>query len=289
MRCLLYLLLVPGFAYGQMTLDEKKAAAEFVISLHDAKSGGYRVDATAEPSLRATSGAVRSLGFLKATKLGVTLPDRLLTSKYVTSHYDSLTGSFKENRSNADVTITSIGLIAAAELEIPISLQQSEKYLRTNAKTFEDVRIAAAAMEIHKLKPKWLDEWITIADSQLNNDGTSGKGTGQARETASVAAMKLRLGYPVANRKRVIEAIVNGQKTDGGWGKADGTNSDLETSYRVMRALHLLKEKPKDSMALTTFLANCRNKDGGYSVVAGGPSTMSGVYYASAINSWLEK
>ena len=77
---------------------------------------------------------------------------------------------------------------------------RSLDYLKANASTFEEVRIGAAALDSLPKKPVWIDAWIKLADTQLNNDGTAGKVDGQARDTASVAAMKLRLGYPLANK-----------------------------------------------------------------------------------------
>jgi len=287
---ILLLFALPSLTAAQMTTDEKKATIAFIMKLHDPATGGYRVDAKTAPGLRATSGAVRSFNYLGGDKLGLTLPNQDKTDAFVNSCYDMTTGSFHEPQGQPDVTITSVGVMTAAELGL-LKLQwpRSAGYLHANAKSFEEVRIAAAALESAKLKPTWLDEWIKIADAQLNNDGTAGKSDGQSRDTASVAAMKLRLGYPVANKVKVVEAIVKGQRADGGWGKANAKDSDLETSYRVMRALHLLKDKPKDTKALKAFLAKCRNPDGGYSVERGKASTLSGVYYASAISKWMER
>ena len=75
---------------------------------------------------------------------------------------------------------------------------------------------------------------------------------------------------------------------DGGFGEAKAEVSDLGSTYRVMRALMLLKEKPKDVAALRKFVTSCRNSDGGYGVTAGAPSSMSGVYYATIVSKWLD-
>jgi hypothetical protein len=37
------------------------------------------------------------------------------------------------------------------------------------------------------------------------------------------------------------------------------------------------------------FVASCRNKDGGYGVKPGDPSTMSGAYYAAIVSKWLDE
>jgi prenyltransferase beta subunit len=262
---------------------EKQATLKYIASLQDATTGAYKVNPTSQPGLRATSGAMRALKLLNGE---VTQKPKVVA--FVQSCYDANSGAFAEPGGKPDVTITSIGIMAAVELGIPEDkFPKAVEYLRANAKSFEDVRIAAAGLESLKKKPDWLDSWIKIADGQLNNDGTSGKGDGLARDSASVIAMRLRLGYPVANKSRVVEAIKNGQRADGGWGKAGEKASDAETSYRVMRALMLAKEKPKDAAKLREFLSKCRNSDGGYAVSPGEASSMSGVYYFAYVTKWV--
>jgi hypothetical protein len=286
MRYALWLLfLVPTAAHGQLTDAEKKATLAYVATLYDSNNGAYKVDAKAKPSLRATSGAVRTYAYLSEKA-----PNAGKNSEFLLSCYDAANGGFHEPGSQPDVAITSIALLAVGDLGLAEEkYPKAVDYLKANAKTFEDVRIGAAALEALKKKPDWLDAWIKIANAQLNNDGTAGKGDGQARDTASVAAMKLRLGYPLANKAKVSEVIRDAQAADGGWTKAGAKSSDLETTYRVMRALMLLKEKPADVGRLNAFLAKCRNPDGGYSVEPRNASTMSGAYYAAAISKWMEK
>ena len=82
----------------------------------------------------------------------------------------------------------------------------------------------------------------------------------------------------------------DGQRADGGFGKADSPSSDLETTYRVMRSFHMLKAAPGDVGRLRAFLDSCRNDDdGGYGVAKGKPSSASGVYYTSIILHWLDE
>ena len=56
-----------------------------------------------------------------------------------------------------------------------------------------------------------------------------------------------------------------------------------------MRALMLLKEKPKDAKKLREFIESHRNKDGGYATKPGDKSSMSGVYYATIVTKWLDE
>src|SRR5262249_24090086 len=120
-----------------------------------------------------------------------------------------------------------------------------------------------------------------------NPDGTYGKGDGVARDTGSAAVVVLRLGGAVSQRDQVVQALKKGQRGDGGFGKEKAPGSDLETTYRVMRAFFMLKERPDDVPGLRAFLAKCRNADGGYGVAPGQPSGVSGTYYAGIIQYWL--
>jgi len=40
---------------------------------------------------------------------------------------------------------------------------------------------------------------------------------------------------------------------------------------------------------LRGFIDACRNRDGGYGVASGKPSTVSGTYYAATIQHWLDE
>ena len=76
-----------------------------------------------------------------------------------------------------------------------------------------------------------------------NPDGTFGKGAEQAYATGGAAAAILRMGMKLDQRDAVIAAIKAGQRREGGWSKDDGP-PDLGSTYRVMRALYMLREKP---------------------------------------------
>ena len=67
---------------------------------------------------------------------------------FVLTCFDPKTGGFAEPGGKPDVPTTSIGVMAAAELGIPKEkYAKSMDYLKENAKTFEEVRIGAAAVE----------------------------------------------------------------------------------------------------------------------------------------------
>jgi prenyltransferase beta subunit len=287
---LLAVLFVPAVAVAQSPgVADKTETMLFVLKLYDKESGGFKVEPKGKPSLRAVNGAAKAVKYL-----GDRLPDAVQAkaAAFVLTCYDPATGAFAEPGGKPDVAITSIGVMAAVELGIPEGkYPKAVEYLKANARTFEEVRIGAAALEALQTKPDWVGDWFKIADAQIKDDGTAGDGDGMARETASVVAMKLRLGFPgreLVNSNKLDVVLQAGQRADGGYGKAKATGSDLESTYRVMRAFVLMKERPKERRAMREFIARCRNKDGGYGVAPGEPSTMSGTYYASIISKWLD-
>jgi hypothetical protein len=77
-----------------------------------------------------------------------------------------------------------------------------------------------------------------------------------------------------------------GQRADGGFGK-DDSGSDLETTYRAMRAFAMLKCRPPHPDRVAVFVASCRNADHGYGLRPGLPSQMASTYFASAVLRWL--
>ena len=294
------LFLLPPFASAQTKemieqierkLDSDRTA-KWVFSLQDPDGGFYlapqdpNTDAAPRPSLRATNGAVRAL---KYRGFPLLKGEREKHAKFVLSCYDPKTGAFAEPGGKPDVAMTSIGVMAAIELGIPKEkFAKAMGYLKENAKTFEEVRIGAAAVEAWGVKdcPFKLDEWFKIAgDSERPFDNAKD----HARDTASVAATWLRLGKALPVPSRSWDILKAGQRDDGGWGKKGEKSSDIESTYRVMRALMLLKEKPKDAKKLRAFLDSHRNEDGGYATKPGDKSTMSGVYYATIIGKWLDE
>src|SRR5262249_20608413 len=70
----------------------------------------------------------------------------------------------------------------------------------------------------------------------------------------------------------------------GGWSKDDGP-PDLGATYRIMRALYMLREKP-DLDRLASFVRLCRQSDGSYSSGLGGAGDLGGTYTATIITRW---
>jgi prenyltransferase beta subunit len=274
------------------TAAEKKTTIAYLQGLQ-APDGGFlpaipdpKADRAPRSSLRATSSAVRALKYF-----GGEPSDKTACAKFVASCFDKESGGFTDLvGGKPDVTSTAVGLMAVVELKMPSDphVEPAVKFLSTNAKNFDDIRIAAAGLEAVGKHPKIVDDWLEQVGKMANPDGTFGKDAGKSRETGGAVVALMRLGGKIEDKSAILKTLNSGQRQDGAFGK-DGTDkSDLESSYRVMRAFVMLKEKPADVDALKGFIAKCRNRDSGYGVSPGQPSTVSATYFASIILHWLE-
>ena len=279
-------LVLPLSAVAQPAAD-KKATIRFLVGLQQPDGGFVATpgDPKAKSSLRATSAAVRAIKYL-----GGEVPNADKVRVFVANCHDPESGAYADGPGGkGDVILTAVGIMASAELEKARNFGPSVAYLAKSAETFEQRRLAVAGMEAAGKFVPVIKSWFAEIRKQRNPDGTYGTGDGQARETGGVVAMFLRAGEKLSDdeRKAVVSALQAGQRPDGGFGKTGEKGSDVETTYRVMRAFHLLKERPKDVAKLKEFIAKCRNADGGYGVVPGQPSTAAGTYFAATVRKWL--
>lgn len=297
-------LLLPSVSFAQTeemikAIQQKLANQRTVkwVLEQEAPDGGFyvapqdpNIDAKPMPSLRATSAAVRTLKYLGYPLLK---NEREKHAAFVLKCYDPKTGGFADTPGGKpDVTITSVGVMAAAELGIPHEkYAKAMDYLKENAKTFEDVRIGAAAVEAWGVKdcPFDLKPWFKIADKDGTESIEDFTPRDYARDIGSHAAFSLRLGREIKQGPAITKTLLEGQREDGAWGKHLAKESDIETTYRVMRAFVLLKEKPNARNKLREFIDAHRNKDGGYAVKPGDKSSMSGAYYCTIITKWLDE
>jgi hypothetical protein len=266
--------------------EQKKSTIDYLRNLQ-VKGGGFVPAADNRmQSLRATSSALRALKYF-----GGEAPDRAACVQFVKACFDRESGGFTDRpgKGTPEVVTTAVGLMAVVELKMPVEDYAGPvmKYLGKHTRNFEDVRIAAAGLESVGKLPPAADEWLDMLKRMRNEDGTFGKGDGKARDTGGAAVAMLRLGGKV-DRDVVLKALKAGQREDGGFGKDGAKGSDLETSYRVMRGFHMLKDVP-DVKKLRSFIASCRNDDGGYSVAPGQKSNASGTYFAAVILHWLDE
>jgi prenyltransferase beta subunit len=307
----LFAAFIPAVALAQApdATARKKETLRWVLDLQDPNGGFYMAPkepgSDAKPGLRATSAAVRAIKYL-----GGEIPNKDKHAAFVLTCFDPKTGGFAEQSGKPDVTITSIGVMAAAELGIPKEkYAKAMDYLKQNAKTFEDVRIGAAAVEAWGVKdcPFKLDEWEKIGKdfmSECSRELTDKNQTilfetlrdGVSKDVGSYLAFALRLDLIDSERQKSFTfknfhniSLKVGQRRDGGWSKRGEKDADIESTYRVMRALMLLKEKPNDMPALRKFVESHRNKDGGYATKPSDKSSAGGTYYAVIILKWLDE
>jgi prenyltransferase beta subunit len=234
-------------------------------------------NAKGTPTIRATASAVRALH-----NLGGKLPNSEAVTKFVASCYDAAAGGFAETPGGkAEYLATTNGLMTVRDLGMPLEpyVEGATKYVTANAKTFEEIRVAAATFEKLERKAPKRDAWIAEIKKMGNADGTFGSGPGQARATGGAAAAIMRLGGKLDQRDNVLKALRAGQRPNGGFGKGESaTDADLESSYRIMRCLMMLNEKPARVEAFRSYIAKCRNEDGGYSIAPGEMSSLNGTY-----------
>lgn len=286
--CALFLAL-PSITFGQ-SADEIKATIQYVQSLQQ-PDGGFANAVMAKPAstLRATSAAIRALKYFKGE-----LRDRDKVAAFVSGCFDEKTGGYGDLPGAApDVSLTTIGILAAVELKLPADpyLNKAVKYLTAKATDFEEIRVAAAGLEAARQFPEEaIARWVKQVQAMANPDGSYGKPVGDARLTGSAVAMIVRTGGTITEEplQKTVMVLQAGQRDDGGFGKADTVSSDLETTYRVARAFHLIRKKPKDLAKMKEFIARCRNADGGYGVAPGQPSSIPSTYFASIIIHWMK-
>jgi prenyltransferase beta subunit len=289
MRLLLALLALPlgsALVWGQ-NAEEKAATVAYLRSLQ-ASDGGFLParagNGKAVSGLGASAAAIRALNYFRGQP-----KDKDACIEFVKSCFDPQSGGFADRPGGKPgVVVTAVGLMALTALKLPADSYQEKAigYLDENAHSFEEVRMAAAGLEaIHAHSPKTA-AWLKQVAEMRNVDGTYGRGDGQARDTASAVVTVLRLGGTVEHRDRVIQALREGQRQDGGFGQEGAPGSDLESSYRIMRAFFMLRQRP-DGRRLRAFVSRCRNADGGYGVAPGKPSGAGPTYYAASILHWL--
>jgi poly(3-hydroxybutyrate) depolymerase/prenyltransferase beta subunit len=268
-----------GTSRGQSPAEFAQTAT--FAAAHQNPDGGFAPEPGAPSSLGSTNSGLRVL-----KHVGGSVPDILACIRYVKSCRDSGGGFSQVPGGKPDVVTTAIGLMAASELKIAdqATIQEAIGYLGKNAKSFEEVRMAIAGLEAVGGKSPDFARWKQQIEAMRNPDGTFGAGPGQAYATGGAAAAILRMGIDLDKRDAVANALKSSQRTDGAWSKDSG-NSDLGSTYRIMRALYMMHEKP-DLDRLLGFIGRCRQSDGSYAAAPGGTGDLAATYTATIVIRW---
>jgi len=292
------LLIVSGLglspARAEKPDDDLKGTIAYVKRLQSEGGGFFAVEPKPEirqqPTLRATSAAVRALKYL-----GADVPNKEECKKFIASCYDKASGGFADvPNGKPDVFTTAVGIMAAADLGLADDPYTTApvKYLADNAKRFDDIRIAVAGLErIKKESPKKVAWSNVVCEIKVKTDKIGEPTSGVARDLGSWIVTFFRLGgrYADSATEAKIDLLRKGQRLNGGYGKEGTASSDLESTYRVMRAFVMLKGQPKNVEGVRSFVAKCRNEDGGYGISPGENSNVSATYFAAIIRHWLKE
>jgi poly(3-hydroxybutyrate) depolymerase/prenyltransferase beta subunit len=263
------------------TPAEMAQTAAFAAA-HQNPDGGFAADAVGQPStLQATNS-----GFRVLKHVGGSARDILGCVNYVKSCRVPGGGFSQTPGGKPDVVATAIGLMAASELKINDSdmIREAVAFLGKNAQSFEEVRMAAAGLEAIGVTSPDAPRWLHQIEGMRNPDGTFGTGSSRAFASGGAGAAILRMGYPLAHREAIVKVIKEAQRPEGGWSKDDGP-PDLSSSYRIMRAMFMMHERP-DIDRLLAFVAKCRKPDGSYSATPEGTGSLGGTYLATIIIYW---
>lgn len=248
--------------------------------------GGYAQTPMGKVSLRATLGAVRGLRLL-----GVEPADLPACRDFVIACLtpEGFADAPDEKPGMAALSLQPVGLMALFDLGAEKNPAVVEKLpaewtrLEARAEDFESIRLAAAALEAGRKNTPKKQQWLEIMDRFVQGDPKN------IRNLGGATAAKLRLGvkFTTEESQALVAKLIAAQGKDGGWSKKEGEASDLDTCYRVMRAIRMLGGKP-DAAKLRAFIQSCRNPDGGYGIKKGEPSMATNTYQALIVLSWLE-
>jgi prenyltransferase beta subunit/pimeloyl-ACP methyl ester carboxylesterase len=264
---------------GQTPAEFAQTAA--FAAAHQNKNGGFAPKIGEPSNLGSTNSGLRVL-----KHVGGSVPDILACIRYVKSCRDQGGGFAPTPGAKPDVVTTAIGLMAASELKIADqkTIQEAMTYLGKNAKSFEEVRMAIAGLEAVAAKSPDFPRWTEQIQAMRNSDGTFGQGPEQPYATGGAAAAILRMGLDLDKRDAVAAALRAGQRPDGAWSK-DAGSSDLGSTYRIMRALYMMREKP-DLDRLLGYVARCRQSDGSYAGAPGSNGILASTYTATIVIHW---
>jgi len=273
---------------GAKAVDVKAAVA--FLKTHQLPSGGFvtrlpEKGADPVPSIRTTRTAIRAHRLLGVDPPN---PDKIL--EFVLACHDDKSGGFADRPGEKpDPISTSVALMILQDLKKPTDkyLAKALAFMGEKTSGFEQIRMVASGLEETGKTVPQQKEWVAEIEKGRNDDGSFGKGPGQARTTALNVVALQRLGGKVKDTDTVLKVLRAGQRKDGGFGADAEGGSDLEACYRVVRLFSRLDAKPDRPDDLEKFIASCKNKDGGYATKPGEPSSLHGTYYTTILRHWM--
>lgn len=296
-------------------IADRAATLKFLQSCRAPDGGFSSVPGPGSSTLSATSAAVRAVRLFGGT---IDQPERV--KRFVWSCYNAERGMFgerpagqvkkgdeeKNQAGKSDLRTqpyissyrsTAMGIMALMELKVKVPGDEVKRWLAQMGKAAhpEEIRLGAAVVEslvleglVEKVPAEWEVRLAKSFEREWQPDGTYGQGAGQACTTAGYSAAFLRLGFPVGDKNRLRAFLLEKQLPGGGWGNDKG-EADLESTYRVMRCLYLLRVKDGEAMErCRKFVLVCRKADGGYGN-PGGASAVATTYFAGAVLKWVEE
>jgi prenyltransferase beta subunit/predicted esterase len=267
------------------TPAEQARTASWIAALQN-PDGGFAPSPGGPSNLNATSSAVKALKYT-----GGSVPDVLKCIAYLRSCHDPASGGFASTPGGApDVPATALGLQAVAELHLDPApfVEPAIKFFHEKARTFEEIRLAAAGLEPMKAASPDFPDWRKVVEADRNDDGTWGSGASRGRATGGAAAALLRMGFELDRKDNVLNAMRSDQAADGGYPDGPDRPGDLGSTYRVMRAFFLMKESP-DLDRVRAFVQKHRNDDGSSSPAPGKTADLSATYMTAIILWWTRQ
>ncbi|MFQ3593532.1 MAG: prenyltransferase/squalene oxidase repeat-containing protein, partial [Gemmataceae bacterium] len=170
---------------------DQQATVKYLRALQT-ETGSFRASAKDQASLRSTVAAVRALGYF-----GSEVPRSADVVQFLLSCQDAKTGGFADTpQGKPDPVVTAVALMGMAALKIdnPKARDRAVAWMVAKARTFEEIRMAAAGLEAAGARGERNAEWIAVLRKQQNSDGTFGKANNLASETGGKVACLLRLG-----------------------------------------------------------------------------------------------
>ena len=189
---------VTPVAQAQTPAEMAQTAA--YAAAHQHQDGGFAANPVGQPSsLGSTNTGLRVL-----RHVGGSVPHVLECVNYVKSCRVPGGGFSATPGGKPEVVITAIGLMAASELKITDSemIREAVAYLGKNARSFEEVRMAAAGLEAIGVYSPDSPRWHHQIQAMRNPDGTFGTGASIPFATGGAAAAILRLGLSARAPRR---------------------------------------------------------------------------------------